>query len=102
MPVPAGRRAIAFQRIGVEIVLAVAAEATQRAIEHGQFENVGIFAVEIEMQHALGPEDKGHRGAGLGIGCLVGQVEIVGEALVMCRGPQARRYIHLGLHHVVP
>ncbi len=102
VPGPALGRAIAFERIGIEIMLAIAAEAGQRAVVEGGFEDVGIFAVEIEMQHALGPEDQRHRGAGLGIGRLVGQVEIVSEALIVRRRAEAGGDIHLGLHDVVP
>ncbi len=102
MPVPARRTAVALKRIGIEIVRAVAAEAGERAVEQRELENVGVAAVEVEMQHALRPEDQRHRGAGLGIRGLVRQVVVDGEAFVMRRGTKSGGHIHLGVHHVGP
>ena len=74
--------AIAVQWVGVEIVLAVARQARERAVEQALLEHIGIASIEIEMQHPLSPEDQRHRGTGLGIGRVVGQVVVFGEAFI--------------------
>ena len=74
MPDPAPVLAAAFERIGVEIVRPVARETAQRAVEERKLHHVGVAAVEIEMQHPLGPEDERDRGASLGIGGFVRQI----------------------------
>ena len=102
MPVPAVGRAVAFQRVHVEIVLAIAAEPGEGAVVERRLEHFGILAVEIEVQHALRPEDQRDGGAGLGIGGLVGQVVVVGEALVVRRRAEACGDVHLGDQDVVP
>ncbi len=83
-------------------MLAVAAEPGQRAVVERRFEDVAVFAVEIEVQHALRPEDQRHRGAGLGVGRLVGQVVVEGEAFIVRRGTEPGRHVHLGGHDVGP
>ena len=91
MPFPALVRAVAFERIVVEIVLAVAAEARHAVVVERLLEDVGILAFEIDIEHALGPEDHGDRGAGLAIGRGIGQVVILGEALVATPRGRNRR-----------
>jgi hypothetical protein len=82
MPDPACMPAVALKRVRIEIVLAIAGEPAERVVEQGKLQHVGIFAVEVEMQHALRPEDQRYRRAGLGIGAVVGQVVVLGEAFV--------------------
>src|SRR5690606_24083031 len=57
MPRPAAVLAEACELVLVEIELAIAAEAGQHAVIEGQFHGLGIVAVKIEVEHALGPED---------------------------------------------
>ena len=102
MPGPAAVAAVAVQRIGVEIMLAVARQAGERTVEQRLLHHVGIFAVEVEMQHALRPEDQRDRGAGLGIGGIVGQVVVLGEALVGRGRTEPRGNVDLGGHDVGP
>ena len=71
MPGPPFVLAAALERIGIEVMRPVAREAGQRAIEERKLHHVGIAPVEIEMEHAVGPEDERDRGAGLGVGRLV-------------------------------
>ena len=103
MPGPALVLAAALERIGVEIMRSLAREAAQRAVEQRELHHVGVAAVEIEMQHAVSPEDEGDRGAGLGVGRLVRQVIGLGEALVRFPSdPRPGRHVHLRRRDVAP
>ena len=81
--------AAAGQRVVVEEPLAVERQAAQRAVVERQLHDVGIAAVALEQQHAMRPEDQADRGAGLGVGGLVGQIVVGGEALVVLAGAEA-------------
>ena len=102
VPVPAPVRAVALELVLVEIVLAVARQPRQRAVVERELEPVGVLAVELEVQHPLRPEDHRDRGAGLGIGGVVRQVVVGGEALVRRRGAEAAGHVHPRRGHVAP
>ena len=70
--VPAAVAAVAFELVLIEVVPAVAAEPAQGAVVQGALQHVGIAPVEINVQHALRPEDHRNRSAGLRIGRVVG------------------------------
>ena len=102
MPGPAPMLAAALERVGVEVVGSLARQAGQGAVIERQLHHVGVAAVEIEVQHALRPEDQGDRGAGLGVSRLVRQIVGLGEALVRRLGPEPARHVHLGRRDVAP
>ena len=102
VPGPAAVAAVAVQRVRVEVVLAVAGEAAERVVEERLLQHVGVAAVEVEVEHALRPEDQRDRGAGLGVGGGVGQVVGVGEAFVGGGGAEAGGDVDLRGHDVVP
>ena len=94
--------AVAVEGVGVEVVLAVAGEAAEGVVEERQLQHVGVAAVEVEVEHALGPEDQRDGGAGLGVGGGVGEVVGLGEALVGGGGAEAGGDVDLRGHDVLP
>ena len=102
VPGPAGVAAVAVEGVGVEVVLAVAGEAAEGVVEERLLQHVGVAAVEVEVEHALGPEDQRDGGAGLGVGGGVGEVVGLGEALVGGGGAEAGGDVDLRGHDVLP
>ena len=76
-------RSIAGQRVMVKERFAVNSEAGQNAIIKGSLHGVGVSAIEIEMDHAVGPLQEGDRRAGLCVALEVWQIVIFGESLVL-------------------
>ena len=73
-----------------------------RAVVERQLHDVGVAPVGAAAEHAAGPEDQADRRAGLGIGALVRQVVVVGEAFVRGRRADAAGDVHLLGGEVVP
>ena len=102
MPDPAVMLAGAFERVLIEEGLAVERQPGQRAIVERDFHDVGEASVGAAAEHAVRPEHQADRRAGLRIGALVGQIVVVGKALVGCRGSDAAGDVHLLGDEVVP
>ncbi len=89
MPGPASMLAPAGKRVVVEKVLAVERQAAKRAVVERELQHVGVPPVALDQQHAMRPEDEPDRGTRFGVGRIVRQIIVRGEAFVARRGPDA-------------
>jgi hypothetical protein len=80
----------------------VARETGQDAIEQRELHHVDVAALEIEMQHALRPEDERDRGLGLGVSAFLRQIVGLGEALIGLLRPETGGHVHLRGGQVAP
>ena len=80
--------AAAGQRVVVEEALAVERQAAQGIVVQRLLQDVAVAPVALEQRHAVRPEHQPDRGAGLGVGRLVGQVIVGREAFVVLRGAE--------------
>src|ERR1700690_4045890 len=88
MPDPAVMLAAACQRIVVEEPLTIERDAAQGAIVERLLHDIAVAPVALELDHAVGPEYETDRRAGLGVGGLVREVVVGGEAFVAGRGTE--------------
>ncbi len=91
-----------FERVLVEEGAAVARQAGHGTVVEREFHRVGVAAVGAAAEHPGGPEDEADGGAGLGVGGLVGEVVVLGEAFVGGSRADAAGDVHLLGGEVVP
>ncbi len=90
------------QRVDIEVGFGVEAQATEYAVVECLLHHVGIGCIEIEMQHAVRPEHQADGGAGLGIGGVIRQIIVKGEALTGALRTDAAGDVDPSTHHVFP
>ena len=94
--------AAAGQGVDIEKVLTIQRDAADKTVVERLLNDVGIFTFAAELQQAVIPHDQRNRGAGFGIGGLIGQIVIGGKAFVMTRGANAAGEIHALVDQVLP
>ena len=93
---------IDFQRVHVEEALAVQRHAGQRGVVQRRLHNVRVLGLWRELEHATGEERQRNRGAGLGVGGVVGQVVVVGECLAVHRAADAAGNVQFLIDDIAP
>src|SRR4029077_19758 len=77
-------------------------ETGQNAIIERSLHGVDVPAIEIDMDHAVGPLQEGDRSAGLCIALEVRQIVIFGESLVLGGRAKTPGHIKLAPVEVLP
>ena len=98
----AGNAGHNLKRIDVEEAAAVELHTAQDAVVQLFFENIRIFAVCLDLEHAAGKEGHGHGSARFGVDEIVRQLIVGGEGFAVYRGADTARDIHPAVNNVSP
>src|SRR5437773_6771469 len=95
-------RTIARERVVVKERFAIHAESSQNAIVKAPLHHIGISAVEVDMNHTMGPEEQADRSARFRIAFQVRQVVVLRESLILGGRAQTAGQVELAPAEVLP
>src|SRR6202035_5899220 len=93
---------IAGERVVIKKRLTIRSESSQNAIVEGSLHGVRVLAIEIKMNHAVGPLQQRDRGARLCIALKVRQIVVFRKSFVLGRRTNAPGDVELASAEVLP